>query len=336
MERTPLLTLVTPVSGYHRQIVQRAIDSVKAQTIPCEHIIVYDDEAKGAGWARNVGLAQVNTEFTAFLDADDELLPEFAARTIAAWKPRRFVFVNWLDDELVVQAAKCPWTADTRNIITSLLHTTDARSVGGFDEDLKGMEDTSYFLKLLSAGICGLHVPEPLFRYGKDGQRSKAFYRTDAYFAAVERFNREFGRRPTMACGGCGSGNSDYQALPVGERLDADVLAIALWSGNRIERGRSTGRLYPRAGNGAQLWVDPRDVDAAPQLFARVIDMPAAVEPTPASGLNPDFAQLTTYLGQRMNGAAVPAKPVMPAPVYAAPAQGKPDVGKLLRLYQNS
>lgn len=330
------VTFIVPAAPYHEALLERAVASIEAQTIPAAVVVIRDTERRGASWARNRGIEQVRTRWLSFLDADDEVLPTFVERTVAAWQPRRFVYTNWYDGEHVFQASPCPWTSDTRNVITTLLATDEARSVGGFDETLAGLEDTHYYLKLLSAGICGLHVPEPLFRYGKDGQRSKAFYRTDAYFAVVERFNREFGRRPTMACGGCGSGNSDYQALPAGERLDADVLAIALWSGNRIERGRSTGRLYPRAGNGAQLWVDPRDVDAAPQLFARVIDMPPAVEPAPASGLNPDFAQLTTYLGQRMNGAAVPAKPVMPAPVYAAPAQGKPDVGKLLRLYQNS
>ena len=71
---------------------------------------------------------------------------------------------------------------------------------------------------------------------------------------------------------GCCGDNPQIEQVPA-EGLPGDVLAIATWMGNRRERGRMTGRLYPRTGNGAQVYVDPRDAQAAPQLW-HVIPQP--------------------------------------------------------------
>jgi hypothetical protein len=285
----PSVTFVVPAAPYHDALLERAVASVEAQTVPVALVVIRDTERRGAGWARNQGIAQVRTPFLVFLDADDEVLPQYAERTLAAYQPRRFVYTDWIDaDGSRVQASDCPWTANTRNTITSLLLTEDVRRAGGFDESLAGMEDTHLFLKLLSAGICGQHVREPLFRYGKDGQRSKAFYQTPAYYAAVDRFNREFGSRPMSNCGGCGGSpyaSPEIERLPMGEQQDGDVLAQALWAGNQSKRGVISGRLYPRLSAPGTLWMDPRDVDAAPHFFRRADAPPDADHTAFVSGV---------------------------------------------------
>lgn len=332
------LTFVVPVAPYHEALLEHTLASVTAQTAPCEAVVVYDVLKRGAGWARNEGIRQVKTEFLVFLDADDEVLPTFAERTLSVWQPGRFVYVDWYDGETVFHAPKCPWMANTRNIITSLVSTQDARRVGGFDESLAGMEDTQFFLKLLSNRICGLHVHEPLFRYRKDGQRSKAFYQTDAYYAAIERFNREFGRLKMAdeSCGGCGGSPyamPEVQNLPIGEQLAGDVLVKTLWAGNRSERGRVTGRLYARAGNGKQLWVDPRDLHSAPHLFASVIEMPPALDTLDDDGFQQFADQIRASFNQQAG--KVQARPA-PQPVRVVPlanVEVKPDVEQVMRLY---
>lgn len=104
--------LITAVITTHKrapEFVQRALDSVLAQTYPHMEIIVVDDspadfeqrdqikqlvEAKGAQYiahdvckgacaARNTGLAVAGGEYIAFLDDDDEWLPEKIEKQVA-------------------------------------------------------------------------------------------------------------------------------------------------------------------------------------------------------------------------------------------------------------
>lgn len=330
------VTFIVPATPHHETLLERALASITQQTVPVETLVIRDPDLRGAGWARNQGIQQVKTRFLVFLDADDEVLPAFTERTLSAYKKRRFVYTDWYDENIVTKASECPWTANTRNVITCLLTTEDARSVGGFDETLEGMEDTQMFLKLLSSGICGLHVHEPLFRYRPNGARSKAFYNTPAYHYAIQRFNAEFGSKPMAECGSCGGSPyamPDVELLPIGEQQPGDVLAQALWSGNRQERGRVTGRLYPRTSvNGSRVWVAPRDIDGAPDKWTRIIDLPKSPATT---SHNADFQTFAQTVMQSMLGAPV-QKPEPVYSVHGVQGEVKPNVGKLLGLYQQA
>lgn len=58
-------------------LLMRALGSVNAQTLqPAAIVIVNDVEKQGAGWTRRQCLDLVNTEWVAWIDSDDEWLPE--------------------------------------------------------------------------------------------------------------------------------------------------------------------------------------------------------------------------------------------------------------------
>lgn len=329
------ITFVVPVAPNHQRLLERSLASIEAQTVKCEVLVIPDHDRKGAGATRNKGIAQVTTSFIVFLDADDEVLPQFAELTLEIWQPRRFVYTDWYDLDTVTHAPDCPFINNNRSVITTLIATEDARRVQGFDETLTGMEDTHFYLKLLSSGVCGLHLNEPLFRYHPDGVRSKTFFEDKPTFkATVQRFNAEFGGRPMAECGGCGGSPyamPEVQNLPIGEPQPGDVLAEALWAGNRQVRGRITGRLYPRASSGKRLWMSPKDIDGAPHEFARVVEMPGV--PTES-----DFQRFAKGVMRQMTGMQASSQPEM-VPVtahIAANTTVKADVDKVLRLFQQS
>lgn len=71
---TPGVTIVVPTIPPRANLLARAITSAMRQTRPIAAIsIAVDNEHEGAWATRNRALAAVRTEWTAFLDDDDEL-----------------------------------------------------------------------------------------------------------------------------------------------------------------------------------------------------------------------------------------------------------------------
>lgn len=267
------ITLVTPVGPYHTADLATA--QVAAQTVPCQHIIIHDEHGRGAGWARNAGLAQVTTPFAVFLDADDQIAPTWAEETLAAFEAgggRRYIYTDHVQDGKVVSAPDCAWARGTWHVITALLPTAWALAVGGFDTTLPAFEDTDFYLRLLAHGYRGQRLARPLFHYGPGGQRSARHINTPVYEAAMRYFSRNYRRQQV---GGCCGDPHPGDLIATGERLDGDVMAEATWAGNRPQRGRATGRVY-RTGNWKRTWVDPADAAAQPELWQLVRDQGAA------------------------------------------------------------
>ncbi len=99
----PLISVIIPVADYHHKDLIDAMDSVEAQTLRKWELIVCWDDAnseppkwmsdaypfvrfvntngKGAGHARNRGAELARAPLLLFLDADDQLYPEFMDRT---------------------------------------------------------------------------------------------------------------------------------------------------------------------------------------------------------------------------------------------------------------
>lgn len=334
----PQVSIITAIAPYHRDIAQRALDSAQLQTVPATVLTAYDDQMRGAGYARNRALERVQTDFVVFLDADDWIEPNFIERCLSVWRDNHYIYSDWYEDQTVKAAPDCPFTNKTWHPITTLIPTAWLRQVGGFSEDLIGGEDTELYLKLLSSGCCGIHLKEPLFHYGAEGRRAKQFMQSPAYQRTMDLFTQKYGARE-MSC--CGDNVPIEQSLPEG--LPGDVIVQAIWSGNRMERGTVSGRLYERTGNGKLTKVDPRDQMARPDLWRLVsrdpivVKRPAPVQQPTFTPLEPPQVRIQPVTANGVGEVAAALwntnAPIdLDKMIAIKPANVKPDVGALARL----
>lgn len=325
------LTVITPISPRHAALFAECAESVARQTVEVRHLYMVDQAGHGPARLRNWMARQVETPYLTFLDADDWLEPTFAEKTLKAVRPARYIYTDWYQEDRVVDAPECAWTGGTAHLVTAVLPTQWVQAVGGFDEDLRGMEDTDFYVKLVTRGFCGRRLALPLVHYRRGGGRAARIHES----GEVDALNREMGRRYGGMRVSCCGEPAVINDIPVGEQGPTDVVARALWGGNRVEMGRVTGRHYPRTGNGKLAWVDPLDVEASPQLW-QIVPQIEETSPDPKAGAPEQaseqygLAALEAQL-QAMGVVRVPP-PIITGSSRAQHAAHLPNVRKVQRL----
>ena len=200
--------------------IARAIRSVLCQTLVPQEIIVIDDgstdgtarvaaafggsvrvirqENAGPGAARNAGIRAATGELVAFLDADDELLPDMVASLSAALMEHETAAVAsgaYLYENVGVRRRPEPGgvlggrtvglirdffeTArhhDIANVGSVMARRRIVEQVGGFREDIRFGEDLDLWARLAGRHDW-LFVDEPMFTY-HHSQATSATLRT--------------------------------------------------------------------------------------------------------------------------------------------------------------
>lgn len=171
-EYDPGITVVIPSIPPRRDLLQRAVASAINQIYPAAAIsIAVDTEKKGAWHTRNRALMAVHTEWTAFLDDDDEFLPEHLnvlhnhvvnheADMAYSW----FNTVPHGGDPFPAWFADAPWNADEprHTTIVMLVRTRLAQEIGFTPPDAGdpfGNEDWRFILELNRRGKI-VHAPQ--------------------------------------------------------------------------------------------------------------------------------------------------------------------------------
>jgi hypothetical protein len=180
------VTVVIPSIPIRQAWLQRALDSVAAQTLSefmdVNTVVSVDRERGGAAKCRQRGLSEVETEWVAFLDDDDEFMPghlELLLANALAFKAD-FVY-SWFMIKDAAGREQPTWDPFPANFgkpwdlknpvqttITTLVRTELAQSVGfdtvpdgetGADGHRRG-EDFRFTLGCQAAGGKISHLPE--------------------------------------------------------------------------------------------------------------------------------------------------------------------------------
>jgi len=169
---------VTVVTAFHEArrangMLDRCAASVRAQTVPVEHVLAEDIHRKGAAITRHHGLALVDTEWTAFLDSDDEMDPDHIEHLLAYAQETGADYVYpWFrvhggTDPFPMFYGK-PWDNEQphQTTITILARTELAQHVGFHNPPddstvggQRGGEDWHFTLGCLAAGAKIVHLP---------------------------------------------------------------------------------------------------------------------------------------------------------------------------------
>jgi hypothetical protein len=256
-----LVSIIIPVAPYHSTIRSEAIAAAHAQTVVCDVRVLLDELGQGPAVMRNRGIAQSDTPFVLFLDADDSIRPDAIERLLASYQQGKYVYCDDMQGDSYHATENEGAYFDGRwHTVTCLVPTVYAKYVGGFDETLPALEDLDFYLKLQAAGVCGVRCPHPLLSYSDNGRRSKDFQLSENYARMKYNiYNRYIGAAKRM----CNCGATVGEHVPDGKQ-EGDILVEALYTPMQMG-GPVTGRLYPRprGHENNQIWVAPADVDSS-------------------------------------------------------------------------
>jgi glycosyltransferase involved in cell wall biosynthesis len=190
------ITVVIPSIPPRAALLKRAIDSVLAQTVQADLIIVeMDNDGDGAPATRDRALRKVTTEWVAFLDDDDELKSHHLETLLRCAEQEGADYVySWYEivDNFGVNRGDADWVLGnfgkpfdpahpTQTTITTLVRTKIAQDVGFVfthwqDVELidgnRAGEDWMFTLGCLERGARIVHTPHRTWKWHHDSQNT--------------------------------------------------------------------------------------------------------------------------------------------------------------------
>lgn len=171
---------------------ERSISALhKYRQIP--YVKIVDQDNMGLAKSRNIGSTHAKGTFIAFLDADDQVLPNYYSKAIKVLTQYSNVYFcgAWVEYFQNKSGIWPTWNPEPPYILlhnsvnsSSLVYKKEAFTKAGLNDPLTdyGIEDYESVIHLISAGYGGVVLPEPLFRYRI---RRKSMYRQLSYYKTL-------------------------------------------------------------------------------------------------------------------------------------------------------
>lgn len=190
--------------------LSEAIASVRTQTFKDYELVIVDDASPvqvqpvmefydadyeqhvrhlrlpkhgGPAVARNIGAAYSRAPWLFCLDCDDKLKPDALGKLYAARDEARYVygdleFIGKREGFFAIRE----WNMDDLRRVAGPIGVTALQSrklwkaLGGWREDLDGLEDIEYWIRAAECGVTGKHVSGAIFEYRiHDASRTATF-----------------------------------------------------------------------------------------------------------------------------------------------------------------
>ena len=183
MSKVATVGVAIPSIPSRERMLARAVRSVIHQTRPCDELsIVLDEDGAGAASTRNRAWRQLTTDYVAFLDDDDEFLPDHLEQLLASAELHGADMVYpWFEvvggvDPYPHRFGQ-PFDPDNpiQTTIVCLWRRTALETIGGFptvgrtaDKDALGHrkgEDLLAVEALIAAGGSIVHLPARTWRW---------------------------------------------------------------------------------------------------------------------------------------------------------------------------
>jgi glycosyltransferase involved in cell wall biosynthesis len=201
-----MISVVIPVHN-RELLIGRALESVSAQTLPVDEIIVVNDastdntskviesfrkkvvglklitlkEHGGAARARNAGIQAANGDLIAFLDSDDVWFPNKLIKQVKEFETHHNVVAVFCGMAIRERAGVCRHYIPRSNFThidlyhynllvtmsSAVIRKQSLIEVGGFDTTLKSCQDWDLFIRLSEHGLMRV-VQEELIQFSKD------------------------------------------------------------------------------------------------------------------------------------------------------------------------
>jgi glycosyltransferase involved in cell wall biosynthesis len=158
-----MITVVIP----HRpnESTDLTVNSLLRQTIPTK-IIIVEDEAGNANWARNEGFKSVESEFVLFSDSDIQWEPdalENLHRTLVEAEHASYSY-GWYEMEgRVIGQREFDASALKQQNYISTMSLIRSGDFPGFDLWIKRLQDWDLWLTMLARGKVGVYCNRKIF-----------------------------------------------------------------------------------------------------------------------------------------------------------------------------
>jgi glycosyltransferase involved in cell wall biosynthesis len=153
---SPLVSVVIPTIKSRKKYLERAVDSVLEQTYNNIEIVVVD-EGLPATVQRNIGIERAKGDFIAFLDDDDEWMPEKIEKQMELLKqhPLASICISYSDDRRIGNGriSKPNWVSLHKDLVNGFnLSSTSSYLVRKYALDQTKRKYGYYFDESLPSG----------------------------------------------------------------------------------------------------------------------------------------------------------------------------------------